>query len=251
MAHEYPAYRPDGKYGRSPARQVTAIASFGLAVPDGGRFHDALSVEYRAGTKLFARIGVPCHTGGVETGGFLRCHRLPHVTDFSPLGEARGPKRWRDYHGTEPNSPLRMHGGWGASICARSRVVRCWMARPDAAATDRWCSWRWRRPPTSSGTHQRQPQLLANAYGADFPPLGVARGGVFSSSKSTHCGWALSLTDLGLSGRRTARPSPPCQHLERHLLRSSVKLQAVVESNSFDFLRGCLCQGRSEPNRPY
>ncbi len=35
------------------------------------------------------------------------------------------------------------------------------------------------------------------------------------------------------------------QLLERHLARSSVKLRAVVESNSFEFLRGCLHHGNA------
>jgi DNA-binding transcriptional LysR family regulator len=35
------------------------------------------------------------------------------------------------------------------------------------------------------------------------------------------------------------------QLLERHLLRSSVKLRAAVESNSFEFLRGCLHHGHA------
>jgi DNA-binding transcriptional LysR family regulator len=35
------------------------------------------------------------------------------------------------------------------------------------------------------------------------------------------------------------------QLLERHLLRSSVKLRPVVESNSFEFLRGCLYHGQA------
>ena len=39
----------------------------------------------------------------------------------------------------------------------------------------------------------------------------------------------LPFTDIG--GR---------QLLERHLLRASVRLRAAVESNSFEFLRGCL-----------
>jgi hypothetical protein len=35
------------------------------------------------------------------------------------------------------------------------------------------------------------------------------------------------------------------QLLERYLVRSSVKLRAVVESNSFEFLRGCLHHGHA------
>jgi DNA-binding transcriptional LysR family regulator len=35
------------------------------------------------------------------------------------------------------------------------------------------------------------------------------------------------------------------QLLERYLVRNSVKLRAVVESNSFEFLRGCLHHGHA------
>jgi DNA-binding transcriptional LysR family regulator len=42
-----------------------------------------------------------------------------------------------------------------------------------------------------------------------------------------------------------SRGSGGRQLLERHLVRSSVKLRAVVESNSFEFLRGCLHHGHA------
>lgn len=41
------------------------------------------------------------------------------------------------------------------------------------------------------------------------------------------------------------RESGGRQMLERHLLRSSVRLRPVVESNSFEFLRGCLYHGQA------